>query len=327
MKRFCCLIGVDRPNANHTVSVTSEEGVTVGRPGQRDAMDGHALVLGTKRRELGFKFINAHLGFQIPDLDGGGSGSAQPITDRGEDQGVDDVTSIQRGQVASFAQVPKHSHTVFATRSTQRSIRGNGNAVDITSVSHEVSAELAVVEVPDLDNFVPTSGDNERGVKVRGETDATDPFLVAILSDGEFADTQSVPQVDGVVTRSRDNLTVIGREGDGENILLVAHEAAGGVASVQVPQAKGAVPRTGQGELAIGRDGNILDEVAVAGEAFLHDTIFLFVSGQLPHNDRLITGSREDHVLNLHGSGNGGNPSSVASEFSFLHQMIDRHLN
>ncbi len=61
-----------------------------------------------------------------------------------------------------------------------------------------------------------------------------------------------------LVTGARDDLTVVDREGDGQDILGVAIELAGGAASVQVPQAQGAVPRGGQSELAIRGDDHVL---------------------------------------------------------------------
>lgn len=53
---------------------------------------------------------------------------------------------------------------------------------------------------------------------------------MALLSDGELAIAESVPQLDGSVARSGDDLTVIGREGDGEDIVGVADKGTGGVA-------------------------------------------------------------------------------------------------
>lgn len=46
----------------------------------------------------------------------------------------------------------------------------------------------------------------------------------------------------------------------------MAHEAAGGCASVEVPQAEGVVPGRGEGELAVGRDDDVRDKVVVAVE-------------------------------------------------------------
>lgn len=45
--------------------------------------------------------------------------------------------------------------------------------------------------------------------------------------DGVFADTQSVPQLDGLVPRARYDLAVISREGDAQDVLGVPDKAAG----------------------------------------------------------------------------------------------------
>lgn len=66
---------------------------------------------------------------------------------------------------------------------------------------------------------------------------------MTILGDVEFAFTKSVPQLDGLVAGTGDNLTVIGGEGDGENIVGVADETTGGGTAVQVPETKGLVYR------------------------------------------------------------------------------------
>lgn len=53
-------------------------------------------------------------------------------------------------------------------------------------------------------------------------------------------------------------LAVVNGESDGEHVLGVAHEAAGGGAGVQVPQPQGAVPRPRERELAVAADDHIL---------------------------------------------------------------------
>ncbi len=61
-----------------------------------------------------------------------------------------------------------------------------------------------------------------------------------------------------LVTGARDDLTIVHREGDGQDILGVTIELAGGAAGVQVPQAEGTVPRGGEGKLTIRGDDHIL---------------------------------------------------------------------
>lgn len=65
---------------------------------------------------------------------------------------------------------------------------------------------------------------------------------MALVGDGVLAVTEGVPQLDGAVTRSRNDLAVVGREGDGKDVVGVADEAAGGLAGGELPQAEGLVP-------------------------------------------------------------------------------------
>lgn len=67
-----------------------------------------------------------------------------------------------------------------------------------------------------LDDLVPTSRDNDGDHGVGGEADAGDPLGVAIVGDVELALAEGVPELDGAVTRSRDDLTVVGGERDAE---------------------------------------------------------------------------------------------------------------
>lgn len=98
-----------------------------------------------------------------------------------------------------------------------------------------------------LDEFVPAAGDNHRVLGVGAEADARHPLGVALLGDGVLAVTEGVPELDGSVARARDNLAVVGGEGDGEDVVGVADEATGGGAGGKLPEAQGLVPRGGQG--------------------------------------------------------------------------------
>jgi hypothetical protein len=51
------------------------------------------------------------------------------------------------------------------------------------------------------------------------EADAGNPVAVTVFLDGVLALGQGVPQLDGLVAGSRDDLTVVSGEGDGENVL------------------------------------------------------------------------------------------------------------
>jgi hypothetical protein len=64
--------------------------------------------------------------------------------------------------------------------------------------------------------------------------------------------------VSHLVAGARDDLPVVQGEGDREDVLGVANEAAGGGARVEIPKAEGSVPGARKGELAVGGHDDIL---------------------------------------------------------------------
>jgi hypothetical protein len=89
---------------------------------------------------------------------------------------------------------------------------------------------------------------------VRAEADARDPIGVSLLGDGELAVTKSVPELDSAIAGAGDNLSVIGREGDGEDVVGVSDEASGGGSGGKLPKAKSLVPGGRESICAVGRD-------------------------------------------------------------------------
>ena len=65
---------------------------------------------------------------------------------------------------------------------------------------------------------------------------------MSFFCDGEFAVTKSVPELDCLISAAADYLSVVGGEGDGEDIVGVADEATGCFASVEVPETESLVP-------------------------------------------------------------------------------------
>jgi len=96
-----------------------------------------------------------------------------------------------------------------------------------------------------LDNLVPTSADNDGVLGVRAEPHAADPLSVTLFGDGVLAVSESVPQLDGAVTRAGNDLAVVGGERDGEDIVGVANEAAGGLTGRKLPETESLVPGRG----------------------------------------------------------------------------------
>lgn len=93
-----------------------------------------------------------------------------------------------------------------------------------------------------LDKLVPASRDNDGVLGVGREAHARDPLGVTLVGDGVLAVTECVPELDGSVARAGDDLAVIGGEGDGEDVVGVADEAAGGDTGGELPQAQSLVP-------------------------------------------------------------------------------------
>ena len=63
-----------------------------------------------------------------------------------------------------------NTHTaVLSSGSAQRAIRRDGDGVDVSGVTDVVGLQTAVSEVPDLDDLVPSSGD-DHGAAVGEET-------------------------------------------------------------------------------------------------------------------------------------------------------------
>ena len=91
-----------------------------------------------------------------------------------------------------------------------------------------MGAQLAVGQVPDLDQLVPAARDDQRVGRRGREAHARDPLGVAVLLDGVLALTERVPQLDRLVARARHDLAVVSREGNREHVVVVVDKAAGG---------------------------------------------------------------------------------------------------
>lgn len=215
-------------DTDDVVSVASEEIRSISRPSEGDAV-GHLGVLADKGG-LEDDVVDHSLGLQIPDLDAGGGGSDQPVSVGGEDKRVDDVAGLQLVQLLALREIPEHGSSVFSTRGAERAIGGDSDGVEVAVVSDKVVSELAGLQGPDLDELVPASRDDHWGGRGRRESDAGDPVRVAFLLDGEQALAKSVPELEGSVTGGRDDLSVVGGEGNGQNILGVAGERVGDLA-------------------------------------------------------------------------------------------------
>lgn len=250
-------------DANNAISVSSVEGVAISAPAEGSA-DGVLHLAAESLNGVLVEVGNDALALEIPDLDGGLSSSTEPVSVGAEGEGVDDGSSLEGVQVLALVQVPETSCSVFATGGAKGTVWADGDGVQVASVAYQIVLELAVAKAPDLDELVPSARHNDGGLSVGAETNAADPLGVAFLLEGVLALTENVPQLDGLVAGTRDNLAVVSGESNREHILSVANKAAGGGTGVDVPQAEHAVPRAGQAELTIRGHDNILHEVSVS---------------------------------------------------------------
>ena len=69
---------------------------------------------------------------------------------------------------------------------------------------------------------------------------------MSLVGDSVLAVAEGVPQLDGPVAGSGNDLPVVGGERDGEDIVGVSDETAGGLAGGELPEAEGLVTGRGQ---------------------------------------------------------------------------------
>jgi hypothetical protein len=140
--------GHDTPSTDDVVRVASEQGLAVGRPGERDALRLPALL--ADGRELGLELVDLGLLLEVENDDAAGGGSAQPVAVGGEDEGVDLVVGVEGVEVLGLVKVPKHGGTILAAGGAERTIGGDGDGVDVAGVADVVGLELAGAEFPNL---------------------------------------------------------------------------------------------------------------------------------------------------------------------------------
>jgi len=249
---------------------------------------------------------------------------------------VDDVTRVERVQPLALGQVPQQGNMVFPSGGAQRAVRAHSDGVDVTAVTLESAAKLAIGEVPHLDTAVPGAGDDRRLVGIRREADARNPAIVAlgaakVAANCVLAFAEGVPQLDGAITGRGHDLAVVGGEGDGEDVLLVADEAAGSFARGEIPETEIAVPGPRERELAVGAEDDVLDEVGVACKAAEWDAV---VGGggavpggldgvpEVPDQQRLVAGGGDDEIGVVDGGGDRRHHAVVAAHHAGEHQGL-----
>ena len=198
-------------DTNEVIRVSSKERGSIGGPRQAEARGNLSRF-----RFFGTERVDDNLAFEVPNLDTVICGGAEPVTIGRKDERVNNLAGIQGIETFAFVQVPKHGSAILATRSTEGAIRRNTDSVEVPSVSHKVIAEFAVGERKDLDETIPATTDNEGDALGRRKAYTRHPLSMSLAfsrSNSVFALSKSVPELDGLVARARDNLTVVHRKG------------------------------------------------------------------------------------------------------------------
>jgi hypothetical protein len=136
------------PSPNDVVSVASEQSLSICAPCQANTLRLSALL--ANLLELRLQLVNLALLLQIENDDTAGSGSAEPVSVGGEDEGVDLITGVQGVEVLRLVQIPEHGGSILSTRGAERSIRGDSDSVDVSGVSNVVGLQSARGELPNL---------------------------------------------------------------------------------------------------------------------------------------------------------------------------------
>jgi hypothetical protein len=140
--------GHNTPAADAVISVSSEQGLAIGGPGEGDTLRLPALLADLD--VLGLELVDLALLLEVEDDDGGRGGGAEPVAVGREDKGVDLVSGGERVEVLGLVQVPEHGGSVLTTGGAERAIGGDGDGVDVAGVTDVVGLDAARGEFPDL---------------------------------------------------------------------------------------------------------------------------------------------------------------------------------
>ena len=100
-----------------------------------------------------FKLLNHGLALEVPDLDAGPGGGAEPVAVGAEAQGVDGVSVVEGVQVLAVIQVPEHCLGVLAAGGAEGAVGGHGDGVQVAAVADVVGLQTAVSQIPDLKKY------------------------------------------------------------------------------------------------------------------------------------------------------------------------------
>jgi len=249
---LCLLLGGQLVDADHLVREAGEEFHARGVPGEGVA--GELAFAGSLGVFLGSGFVGldgdfnvgddwfVFLGEHVVDLETVVVSDGNPLEFGVEGDGVDGGTNVEftswGGEVVD---VPDTNVSVLATGSEVTTIWSNGEGVDEGIVSLDGEFDLEVGG-PDLEETVPTDCGNVWVLLAWGVADTGNPVSVWLLSEGELALSEGVPESDFAVRATRQDLSVVWGEGNGEDFLGVTGEETGGFSGADIPESEGLVP-------------------------------------------------------------------------------------
>lgn len=151
---------------------------------------------------------------------------------------------------------------------------------------------------------------------------------MTLIFNVEFAFAEGIPKLDGPVTRTGYDLSVVGGETDRKNVRSVAYKATGGRSGVKVPEAKRMVPGRRKSELTVRGDHDVGNKVIMSSKHPLgiSEAVLANIPGELPDNNSFVPRRRKDHVLVLCGRRDGRHHSLVPMQRAKVAQMF-RHFD
>jgi len=151
-------------------------------------------------------------------------GNHEPVKLLGEKNGVYWRVTVVLSEPFALDDVPDHDLSVAGTGGQESGVLNNIKSGDLSLVALEGVQEGHVEIVPDLDGLIPRGSDAKSRLAGVVETDNRHGVGVLVLVDGELALGAGVPDLDVLVETSSDDLTVISREGNGEDISVVTNK-------------------------------------------------------------------------------------------------------
>jgi len=111
------LDGGHNVDTNDMVRIPSKDSGTICAPCQTSTVRSltRRRTILIRSKLLGSQGVHNDLGFQVPNLNALVGGGTEPVPVGGEDEGVDDLTSIKGVEALALVQVPEHGGAVLAT--------------------------------------------------------------------------------------------------------------------------------------------------------------------------------------------------------------------